>query len=491
MTKRTWLRVLLISLIAGTALAATKPSTLPQWATNPGTTIEPSGGQKAAGFAVNTKPPARWFNWYMNNVYTWMQYLDAPVGTGAGAAISGTGGSTSGPGLKGTGGAPNGDGLEGVGVGSGSGVYGVGGPTAGKGVEGQGTGGGAGGQFTGGATNGFGVIGQGVGSGAGVQGLGQISGNGGLFSGGSNGAAGVYAQGGAAAGIGVDGVGGDTSGSAAGVRGTGGAPDGPGVTGVGTGSGPGMTGTGGGSSGAIGVRGIGGATNGVGVKGDGIGTGHAVHGAGVDGHGVVAESDTSTPARAALRIVPQDSDPSSPAAGDAYIHTTSGMPSVRKAGSQWTRLVGKVCSFAGTSDTRTSTGSFANTCTIPLNTLRVGSTVRIRAAFECTAATSGNISYTVSVTGVSTSFTTTSFGADVGNAAVIEAELSFFVVGASGDAAFSYTAANHVPSSTDTIVVGSGIDATVATNADIVVTPSVTLGTATARLNSLTVDISD
>lgn len=85
--------------------------------------MEPAGGQKAAGFAVSTRPPARWVNWLLNNLYTWMQYLNAPVGTGAGEGIAAEGGSTSGSGLKGTGGAPNGKGVEGVGTGSGAGVY--------------------------------------------------------------------------------------------------------------------------------------------------------------------------------------------------------------------------------------------------------------------------------------------------------------------------------------------------------------------------------
>src|SRR3990172_6473422 len=105
-----------------------KPPTLPTWSTDGGTTVEPSAGQKAAGFAVGTKPPARWVNWVLNLVFQWTQYLNAPVGTGAGAGIAATGGTTSGPGLQGTGGAPNGSGLVGTGVGTGAGVLGTGGP---------------------------------------------------------------------------------------------------------------------------------------------------------------------------------------------------------------------------------------------------------------------------------------------------------------------------------------------------------------------------
>lgn len=53
-----------------------KPGTLPTWATDGGTTLEPSAGEKAAGFSASQKPPARWFNWWMNNVYQWTSYLN-------------------------------------------------------------------------------------------------------------------------------------------------------------------------------------------------------------------------------------------------------------------------------------------------------------------------------------------------------------------------------------------------------------------------------
>jgi len=55
---------------------ATKPTSLPTWATDAGTTVEPSAGQKAAGFSVGTRPPARWWNWLMNVVYQWCNYVN-------------------------------------------------------------------------------------------------------------------------------------------------------------------------------------------------------------------------------------------------------------------------------------------------------------------------------------------------------------------------------------------------------------------------------
>jgi len=71
-------------------------------------------------------------------------------------------------------------------------------------------------------------------------------------------------------GPGVRGTGGATSG--AGLAGTGGGPNGPGTTGTGTGTGAGVSGTGGGTSGT-GVLGTGGGPNGIGVTGQGTGTG--------------------------------------------------------------------------------------------------------------------------------------------------------------------------------------------------------------------------
>ncbi len=55
---------------------ALRPTKYPLWATDGGTTLEPSSGQKAAGFAVNTKPPARWFNWLLNLIYSWIAWTD-------------------------------------------------------------------------------------------------------------------------------------------------------------------------------------------------------------------------------------------------------------------------------------------------------------------------------------------------------------------------------------------------------------------------------
>ncbi len=83
----------------------------------------------------------------------------------------------------------------------------------------------------------------------------------------------------------------------------------------------GITATAGGLT-AYGLLGEGGATSGSGVKG------YAPN-----GYGVVAESDTTTPARAALRIVPQDADASSSASGDMLFNSARNVLRLRTAGS--------------------------------------------------------------------------------------------------------------------------------------------------------------
>jgi hypothetical protein len=53
---------------------ATKPTTHATWATTGGTRLEPSAGQKAAGWTVNTRPPARWENWLRGNSADWHEW---------------------------------------------------------------------------------------------------------------------------------------------------------------------------------------------------------------------------------------------------------------------------------------------------------------------------------------------------------------------------------------------------------------------------------
>lgn len=56
---------------------ATKPSNLAEWATGAAPIVEPSTPQKQAGWSVGFKPPAQWFNWWMNIMHLWVLWLDA------------------------------------------------------------------------------------------------------------------------------------------------------------------------------------------------------------------------------------------------------------------------------------------------------------------------------------------------------------------------------------------------------------------------------
>jgi hypothetical protein len=148
------------------------------------------------------------------------------------------------------------------------------------------------------------IEGQGTGSGNGVYGVGGPSGGAGGYFVGDGGAQGCYGEG---------------QGGGAGHQGVGGASDGNGG------------------------EFFGGATNGGGVYGEGAGTGIGVYGFGVNGYGVKAQSDTSSPVCAAFRIVPQDAAPTGPnLVGDIYV-TTGG--------------VLKICTSAGTPGTWTTVGT--------------------------------------------------------------------------------------------------------------------------------------
>jgi len=56
---------------------AVKPTNLAEWATGAAPIVEPTTPQKQAGWPVDFKPPAQWFNWWMELVHQWMVWLDA------------------------------------------------------------------------------------------------------------------------------------------------------------------------------------------------------------------------------------------------------------------------------------------------------------------------------------------------------------------------------------------------------------------------------
>lgn len=57
---------------------ATKPSSVPEWATGGGAALlEPLLAEKQLGWVPGSRGPAQWFNWWMKLVYLWMVWLDA------------------------------------------------------------------------------------------------------------------------------------------------------------------------------------------------------------------------------------------------------------------------------------------------------------------------------------------------------------------------------------------------------------------------------
>ncbi|MFZ5440448.1 MAG: hypothetical protein ACOZQL_10590 [Myxococcota bacterium] len=54
-----------------------KPTNLAEWGTGAAPITEPLLAEKQAGWAVSTKPPAQWFNWWMKLVHLWIVWLDA------------------------------------------------------------------------------------------------------------------------------------------------------------------------------------------------------------------------------------------------------------------------------------------------------------------------------------------------------------------------------------------------------------------------------
>ncbi len=149
---------------------------------------------------------------------------------------------------------------------------------------------------------------------------------------------------------------------------------------VGTGAGAGVDATGGPTDG-LGLKGTGGGTNGGGTSGVAVGTGTGAKGLAVDGHGMVAESDTTAPAKAALRVVPQNADPvTAPAQGDSYVNTVDGTLTVYD-GFQWRRMLSvayrNITTPATIAPAATTENAFAEEFRVDANTLRSGTVIKI------------------------------------------------------------------------------------------------------------------
>lgn len=170
-------------------------------------------------------------------------------------------------------------------------------------------------------TNNDGVQGSGTGTGVGVVGDGGATGHGGEFTGGASAGHGVVGIGGAIASAGVRGEAEASAGSFA-VEGI--------ATHIDQATIIGRT-FGGATSSAKAIHGLAG--------NDAIG----VHGDAADGYGVVAESDTTTPKRAAFRLVPQDANPTTALNGDVFFKDTENRPRFRADGNwreYWSSISG-------------------------------------------------------------------------------------------------------------------------------------------------------
>lgn len=272
---------------------ATKPGNLAEWATGGSALItEPLLAEKQDGWVPETRPPAQWFNWWMNLAHLWFVWLDAFESEAHtwsalqtfSAGITVTKGGTSGGDAAIIATGPNGAGAAAVFGTAGSGTAGIGG------------------RFVSTAASGYGVLADGV-----LAGLAAIGDAYGIYSEGGT-LPGVYSF--SATNYGGEFRGSTSSGNSAGVRGEGGGTGNAacGVLGVGSSGGsPGVIGTGTGSGGsgnggnfynsATAAAGVAAANfvsqNANGVGGWGVGTGSY--------EGILAEASGNAPALRAFR----------------------------------------------------------------------------------------------------------------------------------------------------------------------------------------------
>lgn len=434
------------------------------------------------------------------------------TGRNGNVAIIGQGGDSAG-GIQGYGGA----------TASTPGVYGEGGPVGGVGVSGKG-----------GGTPGFGIGTQGEGTGGdpgvrgftgtaggiGVQGFGSVSaaaaarGIDGLGGGLANDTAseGVYGEARLASNsAGVHGLGGGGTASyglwgqaragsaASGVRGEGDGI-GVGVEGFGGTSGVGVQGIGGG--GAAGVAGISSGPTAAGVTGSSLTN---------DGYGVYALGKITAPDKASLRIKEQE-QPVDEDVGAMYVDKYTKRPSLGD-GTDWIGFM--MNSYQASSLTDDIAGppsgapwniDFATTYTIPANSLKVGSVVRIRAWGKNTGASINSVyHYRIAFGAFEICHTSTSSPSSADKDSYsfsLESLVLFTVVGAGGAASSIGTAiyGTGVRTSIDEALVGPARETfSIPTNADILIkvslvdvdaTPPSVTAADTSSLYGLVVDIS-
>lgn len=339
----------------------TRPTDLPTWATNAGTTTDPGSGAKATGWLVGQVPPAKWFNYLFNVICRWIGFFNAPIGTGSAAAIDASSSSTTDAAAligRGDSVATQTTGL----IGYGGGLTDSGQAHASRGSGLIGVGNGAGGTPSAGVS-GYGAAGNVVG----VYGKGALAGNGGSFTGGTTGS-GVIASAGGSTKNGIVGVDSNTDPSAFDATlvrvGVAGGATGTGVFGNGTSGGLGVFG-----QSDSGPGGQFQSTSGIGAKAVGNGT------------------------HAALQMVPQ-SAPSSPGGGETWFDSSDlaikyhdGTSALRVA-----KTVGRVESQgSSTAVTTTSvTGITPASVSIPANLAKAKDTViRVHYCLALTRAVTG------------------------------------------------------------------------------------------------------
>ena len=281
--------------------------------------------------------------------------------SGGGIGVEGVGGAgdTDGPCLLGTGGGASGNGIEGVGIGTGIGVKGT--SVGGYGVLAE-------------STNTWGLRASSANN-YGIRASTGSSAHAAVYGIGKQGGVAIEGQGSATitdpAGNGIKGTGGDVL--------SGGSADG----------GFGVTGTGGDAlagEGGTGVIGVGGASD-----------------SGDSGYGVIAEGDTTNPGRSAFRLVPQDADPTAGQSGDIYFNK-SDKRTYEYDGTLWRRIGPQKLASIDPSTTIgpgvTGETLFDVSYVIKANSLRIGSTIRVRASASITYGGSGTLEYRVRVGGL-------------------------------------------------------------------------------------------
>lgn|SRR5574343_151304 len=153
------------------------------------------------------------------------------------------------------------------------------------------------------------------------------------------------------------------------------------------------------------------------------------------GYGAILEADTTSPVKTSSRMVPQDSDSSSPLQGDSYVNAVDGKLAGYNGGS-WVRYLAQLDVLAAIEQQTTAgagSKSFSSV-TIPANTLRVGSTIRVRANAFFSAGAGANIVFKAGT--VAQEITATLATGAVNDMMSLDFDITFISVGAGATGIF-------------------------------------------------------